>query len=192
MASDAIESPGKVLVQAVNGGEERALETKGDRYRRTGSDIIRLTGNRHRREARRFIHWRSGPGKGFRASFGRRRRDHWLGAWLGLAPPLAPKVTVVEFSGSHHSRHGPAEVAKQFQRLLQKQGIEFRLGQKVTGVKLNGSGPLKVPGSAKSRPRDPKSFWTAGCGSGRDWAHALHRGALVSKTPAFKSTTSAA
>jgi dihydrolipoamide dehydrogenase len=37
-----------------------------------------------------------------------------------------------------------SEVAKQFQRILQKQGIEFRLGQKVTGVQANGAGPLKV------------------------------------------------
>ena len=37
-----------------------------------------------------------------------------------------------------------AEVAKQFQRMLQKQGIEFRLGTKVTAADPNGEGPLKV------------------------------------------------
>ena len=56
---------------------------------------------------------------------------------------LGAKVTVVEFL----DRIIPGmdgEVAKQFQRILQKQGIEFRLGQKVTGVEANGAGPLKV------------------------------------------------
>jgi len=36
------------------------------------------------------------------------------------------------------------EVAKQFQRILQKQGMEFRLGQKVSAVHANGASPLKV------------------------------------------------
>ena len=56
---------------------------------------------------------------------------------------LGAKVTVVEFL----DRIIPGmdnEVAKQFQRILQKQGLEFRLGQKVAGVELNGAGPLRV------------------------------------------------
>ncbi len=56
---------------------------------------------------------------------------------------LGAKVTVVEFL----DRIVPgmdSEVAKQFQRILQKQGMEFRLGQKVSAVKANGAGPLKV------------------------------------------------
>ncbi len=49
---------------------------------------------------------------------------------------LGAKVTVVEFL----DRITPgmdAEVSKQFQKLLEKQGIEFKLGTKVTGAKKN-------------------------------------------------------
>lgn len=55
---------------------------------------------------------------------------------------LGAKVTVVEFL----DRILPGmdgEVAKQFQRILAKQGMDFRLGAKVTGVEKNGKG-LKV------------------------------------------------
>ena len=56
---------------------------------------------------------------------------------------LGAKVTVVEFL----DRIIPGmdnEIAKQFQRILQKQGLAFRLGQKVAGVEANGAGSLKV------------------------------------------------
>jgi len=56
---------------------------------------------------------------------------------------LGAKVTVVEFL----DRILPGmdnDVVKQFQRILEKQGISFRVSQKVTGVKANGKGPLKV------------------------------------------------
>jgi dihydrolipoamide dehydrogenase len=51
---------------------------------------------------------------------------------------LGAEVTVVEFL----DRIVPgidSEIAKNFQRLLSKQGISFKLGHKVTGVKPNGS-----------------------------------------------------
>jgi dihydrolipoamide dehydrogenase len=51
---------------------------------------------------------------------------------------LGAEVTVVEFL----DRIVPGidgEIAKNFQRLLSKQGISFKLGHKVTGVKPNGS-----------------------------------------------------
>ncbi|HWL30784.1 MAG TPA: dihydrolipoyl dehydrogenase [Xanthobacteraceae bacterium] len=51
---------------------------------------------------------------------------------------LGAKVTVVEFL----DRILPGmdgEVAKQFQRILQKQGFEFKLGAKVTGVDSSGA-----------------------------------------------------
>jgi len=52
---------------------------------------------------------------------------------------LGAKVTVVEFLGNIG---GPmdAEVAKQFQRTLEKQGIEFKLGSKVTAAKAHAKG----------------------------------------------------
>ncbi len=50
---------------------------------------------------------------------------------------LGAKVTVVEFL---ERIGGPldAEVAKQFQRILEKQGMAFRLGTKVTGAEMKG------------------------------------------------------
>lgn len=56
---------------------------------------------------------------------------------------LGAKVTVVEYL----DRILPGmdgEVAKQFQRMLEKQGFAFKLGQKVTGVTPNGAGPVAV------------------------------------------------
>jgi dihydrolipoamide dehydrogenase len=52
---------------------------------------------------------------------------------------LGAKVTVVEFLDRIG---GPmdAEVAKQFQRTLEKQGIEFKLGMKVTAADAKGKG----------------------------------------------------
>ena len=64
-----------------------------------------------------------------------------LGAFdaLGHCHPrrLGAQVTVVEFL----DRIQPGmdgEVAKQFQRLLEKQGFAFKLGAKVTGVDTSG------------------------------------------------------
>lgn len=52
---------------------------------------------------------------------------------------LGAKITVIEYL----DRILPgmdAEVARQFQRILEKQGFVFRLGHKVTGVKRDGKG----------------------------------------------------
>ena len=56
---------------------------------------------------------------------------------------LGSKVTVVEFL----DRILPgmdSEAARQFQRMLQKQGFEFRLGHKVAGIEKQDDGSLKV------------------------------------------------
>jgi len=56
---------------------------------------------------------------------------------------LGAKVTVVEFL----DRILPgmdSEVARQFQRMLQKQGIEFRLSSKVAGIEKQAGGTLKA------------------------------------------------
>jgi len=52
---------------------------------------------------------------------------------------LGSKVTVVEFLDKIL---GPmdGEVSRQFQRMLEKQGIEFKMGAKVTGVEKSGKG----------------------------------------------------
>ena len=52
---------------------------------------------------------------------------------------LGAKVTVVEFLDTILGGMD-GEVAKQFQRLLGKQGFDFRLGSKVTGVAKSGKG----------------------------------------------------
>ncbi|MDV3250001.1 dihydrolipoyl dehydrogenase [Devosia sp. BK] len=56
---------------------------------------------------------------------------------------LGAKVTVVEYL----DRILPgmdSEVARQFQRMLQKQGMEFKLSSKVSGVQKDAGGALKV------------------------------------------------
>ncbi len=56
---------------------------------------------------------------------------------------LGSKVTVIEYL----DRILPGmdgEVAKQFQRLMEKQGFTFKLGQKVTAVTPAGNGPVTV------------------------------------------------
>ena len=136
-----IVAPGRVQVRPVNGGVEKTLETKAIVIA-TGSDIIRLPGIEI--DEKRIV-----------SSTGALDLDkvpgHFLvvgGGVIGLElgsvwRRLGSKVTVVEFL----DRIIPGmdgEVAKQFQRILQKQGIEFRLGHKVTGVKANGAEPLKV------------------------------------------------
>ncbi|MEO3387160.1 dihydrolipoyl dehydrogenase [Mesorhizobium sp. CAU 1741] len=52
---------------------------------------------------------------------------------------IGTKVTVVEYLDTILGGMD-GDVAKQFQRMLAKQGIEFRLGAKVTGVKKAGKG----------------------------------------------------
>ena len=52
---------------------------------------------------------------------------------------LGAKVTVVEYLDNILGGMD-GEIAKQFQRMLAKQGMEFRLGAKVTGVSRDGEG----------------------------------------------------
>jgi dihydrolipoamide dehydrogenase len=136
-----IAAPGQVVVCPLDGGEEKTLETKAIVIA-TGSDVIRLPGIEI--DEKRIV-----------SSTGALELDkvpkHFLvvgGGVIGLElgsvwRRLGAKVTVVEFL----DRLIPGmdgEVAKQFQRILQKQGMEFRLGQKVIAVKANGAGPLQV------------------------------------------------
>ncbi len=52
---------------------------------------------------------------------------------------LGSKVTVVEFL-DRITPGSDAEVAKNFQRILKKQGFDFKLGMKVTGIEKAGKG----------------------------------------------------
>jgi dihydrolipoamide dehydrogenase len=136
-----IVAPGRVLVRPVDGGEEKTLETRTIVIA-TGSDIVRLPGVEI--DEKRVV-----------SSTGALELDKVperflvvgagvIGLELGSVwRRLGAKVTVVEFL----DRILPGmdnEVAKQFQRILQKQGMEFRLGTKVTAVQPNGAGPLRV------------------------------------------------
>jgi dihydrolipoamide dehydrogenase len=56
---------------------------------------------------------------------------------------LGSKVTVVEFL-DRIIPGADSEVARQFQRMAQKQGIEFRLSTKVTGIEKQDDGSLKA------------------------------------------------
>ncbi len=136
-----IAGPGKVVVRPLDGAEEETLETKAIVIA-TGSDIIRLPGIEI--DEKRIV-----------SSTGALDLDRVPGHLLVIGAGviglelgsvwrrLGAKVTVVEFL----DRIVPGmdtEVAKQFQRILQKQGMAFRLGQKVSAVKANGAGPLRV------------------------------------------------
>jgi len=134
-------APGRVLVRPVDGGTEKTLETKAIVIA-TGSDIIRLPGieidEKRVVSSTGALELEKVPGHFLVVGAG------VIGLELGSVwRRLGAKVTVVEFL----ERIVPGldgEVAKQFQRILQKQGMEFRLGQKVTAVQADGAGPLKV------------------------------------------------
>jgi dihydrolipoamide dehydrogenase len=84
---------------------------------------------------------------------------------------LGAEVTVVEYLDTILGGMD-GEVSKQFQRMLEKQGMEFKLGAKVTGVKKSGKGaevtfePVKG-GDAETLERR--------CRAGRHRPQALHR-----------------
>ena len=84
---------------------------------------------------------------------------------------LGAKVTVVEFL----DRILPGmdgEVAKQFQRILEKQGFAFKLGAKVTGVDTSGKTlSAKVEPAAGGAAETHRSR----CGAGLYRPRALHR-----------------
>ena len=130
-----IAAPGKVEVKGAD-GKTQTLETKNIVIA-TGSDVARLPGVEI--DEKRIV------------SFDRRARARQgagagslvigagvIGLELGSVwRRLGAEVTVVEFL----DRILPGmdgEVARQFQRLLEKQGIEFQLSSKVTGVDASG------------------------------------------------------
>lgn len=57
---------------------------------------------------------------------------------------LGAEVTVVEFLGAIGGQGIDGEVAKSFQKILQKQGIKFKLNTKVTGVEKRDDGKVGV------------------------------------------------
>jgi dihydrolipoamide dehydrogenase len=128
-------APGKVEVTTLDGKKE-TVETKAIVIA-TGSDVARLKGVEI--DEKRIV---SSTG----ALALEKVPNHLLVVGAGVIGlelgsvwrRLGAKVTVVEFL----DRIVPgidAEVAKQFQRILQKQGIAFKLSAKVTGIDTSGS-----------------------------------------------------
>jgi dihydrolipoamide dehydrogenase len=132
-----ITAPGKVDVQPENGGKAQTLTAKAIVIA-TGSDVARLPGieidEKKVVSSTGALELNAVPKKLLVVGAG------IIGLELGSVwRRLGSKVLVVEFL----DRIIPGmdgEVAKQFQRLLGKQGIEFKLGHKVTAVEPNGSG----------------------------------------------------
>ncbi len=140
-----IKEPGVVEVTFIN-GETQDLATKAIVIA-TGSDVAKLPGVEVDEEA---IVSSTGalalpkvPGRLLVIGAG------VIGLELGSVwRRLGAEVTVVEYL----DRILPGtdgEVGKQLQRLLGKQGVTFKLGQKVTSVKKNGAGQLVTIEAAK-------------------------------------------
>jgi dihydrolipoamide dehydrogenase len=133
-ASARITGPGKIEVSGLD-GKAQVIDTKAIVIA-TGSDVARLRGVTI--DEKRIV---SSTG----ALALEAVPEHLLVIGAGVIGlelgsvwlRLGAKVTVVEFL----DRILPgmdAEVAKQFQRILQKQGFVFKLGAKVTGIDASG------------------------------------------------------
>ena len=57
---------------------------------------------------------------------------------------LGSKVTAVEFLGHVGGMGIDMEISKNFQRILQKQGLKFKLGTKVLGATKRPDGKIDV------------------------------------------------
>ncbi|GAB4071634.1 dihydrolipoyl dehydrogenase [Ancylobacter sonchi] len=135
----SIPAPGKVDVALADGGQQ-TLESKAIVIA-TGSDVAKLPGIEI--DEQRIVSSTGAialdkvPGKLIVVGAG------VIGLELGSVwRRLGAEVTVVEFL----DRILPGmdgEVAKSFQRILEKQGVGFKLGAKVTGVDTSGA-TLKV------------------------------------------------
>jgi dihydrolipoamide dehydrogenase len=136
-----ITSPGSIEIQPVNGGEIQTISSKAIVIA-TGSDVARLPGieidERTVVSSTGALELEQVPEKLLVVGGG------IIGLELGSVwRRLGAQVTVVEFL----DRIIPGmdgEVAKQFQRILAKQGISFKLGHKVTAVEPNGPGVTAV------------------------------------------------
>ncbi len=132
-----IDKPGSVVVTAENGGGEQTLETKNILIA-TGSESMPIPGVDV--DEKQVV-----TSTGALALS--KVPKHFVvigGGYIGLEMGsvwrrLGSKVTVVEFL----DRITPGmdgEVSKQFQRVLKKQGMDFRLKTKVTGANTSGDG----------------------------------------------------
>ena len=141
---DAFQGTGKVIgegkVSVTNDkGEEQVIETKNIVIA-TGSDVAGIPGVPVEIDEKIIISSTGGialekvPASMVVVGGG------VIGLELGSVwSRLGAKVTVVEYLDTILGGMD-GEVSKQFQRMLAKQGIDFKLGAKVTGVEKSGSG----------------------------------------------------
>ncbi len=141
---DGIQGTGKILgagkVQVTNdAGEVQVLETKNIVIA-TGSDVAGIPGVAVEIDEKIIVSSTGGialekvPAKMIVVGGG------VIGLELGSVwSRLGAKVTVVEYLDTILGGMD-GEVSKQFQRILAKQGMEFNLGAKVTGVEKSGAG----------------------------------------------------
>lgn len=141
---DGIQGTGKILgagkVEVTNdAGEVQVLETKNIVIA-TGSDVAGIPGVAVEIDEKVIVSSTGGialekvPGKMIVVGGG------VIGLELGSVwSRLGAKVTVVEYLDTILGGMD-GEVSKQFQRILAKQGMEFNLGAKVTGVEKSGEG----------------------------------------------------
>ena len=141
---DGIQGTGKILsagkVEVTNDkGEVQVLETKNIVIA-TGSDVAGIPGGAVEIDEKVIVSSTGGialdkvPAKMIVVGGG------VIGLELGSVwSRLGAKVTVVEYLDTILGGMD-GEVSKQFQRILAKQGIEFNLGAKVTGVEKSGEG----------------------------------------------------
>ena len=141
---DGIQGTGKILsagkVEVTNDkGEVQVLETKNIVIA-TGSDVAGIPGVAVETDEKVIVSSTGGialdkvPAKMIVVGGG------VIGLELGSVwSRLGAKVTVVEYLDTILGGMD-GEVSKQFQRILAKQGIEFNLGAKVTGVEKSGEG----------------------------------------------------
>jgi len=141
---DGVQGIGKVLgagkVSVTNDkGEEQVLETKNIVIA-TGSDVAGIPGVPVEIDEKVIVSSTGGialdkvPGHLVVVGGG------VIGLELGSVwARLGAKVTVVEYLDAILGGMD-GEVSKQFQRMLAKQGMDFKLGAKVTGVEKSGSG----------------------------------------------------
>ncbi|MDH4439586.1 MAG: dihydrolipoyl dehydrogenase [Rhizobium sp.] len=141
---DGIQGTGKILsagkVEVTNdAGEVQVLETKNIVIA-TGSDVAGIPGVAVDIDEKIIVSSTGGialdkvPAKMIVVGGG------VIGLELGSVwSRLGAKVTVVEYLDTILGGMD-GEVSKQFQRILAKQGIEFNLGAKVTGVEKSGDG----------------------------------------------------
>ncbi len=136
VGSGRIESPGKVVAELNGNGETKELATKNILIA-TGSDVMPLPGvtidENHIVSSTGALDLKSVPKHLLVVGAG------YIGLEMGTVwRRLGSKVTVVEFL----DRVTPGmdgEVSKEFQKILAKQGMEFKLSTKVTGVDTSGN-----------------------------------------------------